>query len=65
MGRHRSARLPHALPFVKALSFEFEYAMEDNGNLRDSTAWNGLVAWQFEGRRGNRRFVPLRGLRRR
>jgi hypothetical protein len=36
-------------PSLKPLSFEFEYAREDNGNLRDSTAWNGLVAWQFEG----------------
>jgi hypothetical protein len=36
-------------PSLKPLSFEFEYAQEDNGNLRDSTAWNGLVAWQFEG----------------
>jgi hypothetical protein len=35
-------------PSVKALSFEFEYAMEDNGDLVDSTAWNALVGWQFD-----------------
>ena len=33
---------------LKQLSFEFEYAQEDNGELLDSTAWNGLAAWQFE-----------------
>jgi hypothetical protein len=33
---------------VKALSFEFEYAMEDNDDLIDSTAWNAQVGWQFE-----------------
>ncbi len=32
----------------KALSFELEYAKEDNGNLRDSEAWNALVAYQFD-----------------
>jgi Alginate export len=34
---------------LKALSFELEYAVEDNGELIDSTAWNALVGWQFEG----------------
>ena len=33
---------------MKALSFELEYAKEDNGDLLDSNAWNALVAWQFE-----------------
>jgi alginate export protein len=33
---------------LKALSFEFEYAMEDNGDLIDSTAWNAQVGWQLE-----------------
>jgi hypothetical protein len=37
------------LPSLKALSLELEYAMEDNGDLIDSTAWNALVGWQFEG----------------
>jgi len=36
-------------PTLKALSFEVEYAKEDNGDLIDSTAWNALVGWQFEG----------------
>jgi hypothetical protein len=36
-------------PSLKALSFELEYAMEDNGDLIDSTAWNAQVGWQFEG----------------
>jgi hypothetical protein len=34
---------------LKALSFELEYAKEDNGVLLDSSAWNALVAWQFDG----------------
>jgi hypothetical protein len=37
------------VPSLKALSFELEYAMEDNGDLIDSTAWNAQVGWQFEG----------------
>jgi hypothetical protein len=36
-------------PSLEALSFEAEYAMEDNGDLIDSTAWNALAGWQFEG----------------
>jgi hypothetical protein len=36
-------------PSLKALSFEFEYAKEDNGDLIDSDAWNAQVGWQFEG----------------
>lgn len=36
-------------PSLKALSFEFEYAQEDNGDLLDSSAWNALAGWQFEG----------------
>jgi Alginate export len=36
------------LPSIKALSLELEYAMEDNGDLIDSTAWNAQVGWQFE-----------------
>ena len=36
-------------PSLKALSIELEYAMEDNGDLIDSTAWNAQVGWQFEG----------------
>jgi hypothetical protein len=36
-------------PSLKALSFELEYAKEDNGALLDSSAWNALVAWQFDG----------------
>ena len=35
-------------PNMKALSFELEYAKEDNGVLLDSTAWNALAAYQFE-----------------
>jgi hypothetical protein len=30
------------------LSFELEYAEEDNGEALDSTAWNALAAWQFD-----------------
>jgi hypothetical protein len=30
------------------LSFELEYAQEDNGEALDSTAWNALAAWQFD-----------------
>jgi len=33
---------------LKQLSFELEYAMEDNGDLLDSTAYNALAAWQFD-----------------
>lgn len=33
---------------LKALSFEAEYAKEDNGSKLDSYAWNALVAYQFE-----------------
>lgn len=36
-------------PTMKALSFELEYAQEDNGVLLDSIAWNALAAYQFEG----------------
>ena len=36
------------VPKLKALSFEAEYAKEDNGDLLDSTAWTALAAWQFE-----------------
>lgn len=35
-------------PNLKALSFEAEYAQEDNGDLLDSTAWNFLVAYQLD-----------------
>ena len=35
-------------PNLKQLSFELEYALEDNGELLDSTAYNALAAWQFE-----------------
>jgi Alginate export len=35
-------------PNLKALSFEAEYAKEDNGDKLDSEAWNVQVAWQFE-----------------
>jgi hypothetical protein len=37
------------IPSLKALSFELEYAKEDNGDLLDSSAWNAQVGWQFEG----------------
>ena len=30
------------------LSFELEYADQDNGEALDSTAWNALAAWQFD-----------------
>jgi len=32
----------------RALSFELEYAKEDNGALLDSLAWNALVAYQLD-----------------
>ncbi len=35
-------------PNLKQLSFELEYAQEDNGELLDSMAYNALAAWQFE-----------------
>jgi alginate export protein len=37
-------------PGLKALSFELEYAREDNGDALDSTAWTGQAAYQFGGR---------------
>jgi hypothetical protein len=36
------------IPSLKALSFEAEYALEDNGDLLKSTAWNLQVAYQFD-----------------
>jgi hypothetical protein len=36
------------IPSLAALSFELEYAIEDNGDLIDSTAWNAQVGWQLE-----------------
>jgi Alginate export len=41
----------YTAPFsrLKGLSFEAEYALEDNGNALDSTAWNFLAAYQLEG----------------
>src|SRR5262245_46268627 len=36
------------IPSLKPLSLEFEYAIEDNGDLVDSTAWNAQVGWQFD-----------------
>jgi len=40
----------YAAPFRnKAISFEAEYALEDNGALLDSEAWNALAAYQFSG----------------
>ena len=36
------------LESFKGLSFEAEYALEDNGDALDSTAWNVLVAYQLE-----------------
>jgi len=40
----------YTAPFssMKGLSFEAEYALEDNGNLLDSTAWNFLVGYQLD-----------------
>ncbi|HEY4370107.1 MAG TPA: alginate export family protein [Steroidobacteraceae bacterium] len=40
----------YTAPFsnFKALSFQAEYVLEDNGDALDSTAWNVLVAYQFE-----------------
>lgn len=35
-------------PNLKGLSFEAEYAQEDNGDALDSTAWNALVAYQLD-----------------
>lgn len=35
-------------PGLKALSFDGEYAKEDNGAALDSTAWNAQVAYQFD-----------------
>ena len=35
-------------PNFKALSFEAEYAVEDNGDALDSTAWNVLAAYQLD-----------------
>ena len=37
------------IPSLKALSINFEYAKEDNGDLIDSDAWNAELGWQFEG----------------
>jgi hypothetical protein len=39
----------YTAPFQnKALSFELEYAQEDNGDLLDSVAYNALVAYQLD-----------------
>ena len=40
----------YTAPFsgLKGLSFEAEYAQEDNGDALDSTAWNALAAYQFD-----------------
>ena len=35
-------------PSLKALSFEVEYAKEDNGDLIDSDAWAAQVGWQLD-----------------
>lgn len=35
-------------PGLKPLSFELEFAREDNGKALDSYAWNALVAYQFQ-----------------
>ena len=47
--RLQLARVHRAVPKLKGLSFEVEYAQEDNGLLLDSTAWNALGAYQLEG----------------
>jgi len=41
----------YSAPFrtLHNLSFEAEYAMEDNGDLISSTAWTAQAAWQFGG----------------
>lgn len=36
------------LSALKALSFELEYAKEENGDVVDSMAWNALAAYQFD-----------------
>src|SRR5882672_61575 len=36
------------IPNLTALSFELEYAKEDNGDALDSEAWNALVAYQLD-----------------
>jgi hypothetical protein len=36
------------IPSLQALSFQAEYAKEDNGDLLDSTAWNLKVAYQLD-----------------
>src|SRR5262249_52878773 len=42
----------YTAPFagLEALSFEAEYAREDNGLALDSNAWTALAAYQFGGR---------------
>jgi hypothetical protein len=35
-------------PNLKALSFELEYAKEDNGEALKATAWNALAAYQLD-----------------
>ena len=42
------APTPRRSPSLKALSFEAEYALEDNDDALDSTAWNVLAAYQLE-----------------
>jgi alginate export protein len=36
-------------PSLKALSFELEWAQEENDELIDSMAWNAAASWQFGG----------------
>ena len=41
---------------MKGLSFEAEYALEDNGNALDSTAYNVLAAYQLDNDRWKPKF---------
>jgi hypothetical protein len=43
-----NARLFAAPASLKGLSFEAEYAKEDNGDALNSYAWNGLAAYEFK-----------------
>ena len=55
----------YTAPFsgLKALSFEAEYAQEDNGDALDSTAWNVLAAYQFDSALAAQAVLPLCVLR--
>ena len=54
------APLPRRSSRFPGLAFELEYAQEDNGELRNSTAWNAQGSYEFGGWLEAPDFLPLR-----